>query len=297
MNTYGDKIKQLRKENNLTQAELGEKLFVTSQAVSKWENGLSEPDLNSMKKMCELFNVSMDEFLEISNDRQSVATSAVPTSSSEEKTTSIAKDFSPQRVIEGYCEECNKALYAGEYEVVSESKRQDDATRCVQHIYCKDCAAKLDEQRRIPEQTKQKNELRAEKERAGKSFVLGGFAAAIVLISFFITYTSQRETIWLWLSPVAAYCVLTFIVQLFIPDSVVFDIMEFFTKSFRMPGIIFSLDLNGIISFICIKLVFGIISGMLSLFVFLIGVAISFVVSAFAFPFEISKYVKKYKNI
>ena len=73
--------------------------------------------------------------------------------------------------------------------------------------------------------------------------------------------------------------------------------MEFFTKSFRMPGIIFSLDLNGIISFICIKLVFGIISGMLSLFVFLTGVAISFVVSAFAFPFEISKYVKKYKNI
>ena len=66
---YGQKISDLRKENKLTQAELGNKLNVTAQAVSKWENGLSEPDIESIKKMCELFNVSVDEFLGVSKKK------------------------------------------------------------------------------------------------------------------------------------------------------------------------------------------------------------------------------------
>ena len=63
---YGSKIAELRKSNNLTQAELGAKLNVTAQAVSKWENGLSEPDIDSIKKLCELFSVSVDQFLDFS---------------------------------------------------------------------------------------------------------------------------------------------------------------------------------------------------------------------------------------
>lgn len=47
---YGQKIAELRKKADMTQAELGESLNVTSQAVSKWENGLSEPDLGTINK-------------------------------------------------------------------------------------------------------------------------------------------------------------------------------------------------------------------------------------------------------
>ena len=60
----GQKIASLRKENNFTQAELGAKLNLTAQAESKWENGLSEPDLESVKKLCEIFGVSVSSFLE-----------------------------------------------------------------------------------------------------------------------------------------------------------------------------------------------------------------------------------------
>ena len=60
---YGQKIAELRKSNNLTQAELGAKLNITAQAVSKWENNLSEPDIDSIRRMCEMFNISVDEFL------------------------------------------------------------------------------------------------------------------------------------------------------------------------------------------------------------------------------------------
>ena len=45
---YGQKIAELRKSNKLTQAELGTKLNVTAQAISKWENNLSEPDIDSI---------------------------------------------------------------------------------------------------------------------------------------------------------------------------------------------------------------------------------------------------------
>ena len=60
---YGQRIAELRKKKNLTQAELGAKLNVTAQAISKWENNLSEPDLESIKMLCELFEISVDTFL------------------------------------------------------------------------------------------------------------------------------------------------------------------------------------------------------------------------------------------
>lgn len=295
MNMYGDKIKQLRKENNLTQAELGEKLFVTSQAVSKWENGLSEPDLNSMKKMCELFNVSMDEFLEIENNRQN---DEVKQKSITHDADNFSKqiDISPPKVIEGYCEKCKIPLHAGEYEVVSESKSCGRIKRHIQHVYCKACSQELDEQRKAEETRIQQQRISKEKKLAKTSYIVGGIFALIAFFAFMLAYSKTGEKIWLWISPISAYCILSFVIQLFMPDSVVFDILCFFIKSFKMPGVIFSLSLSGIVSLICIKICFGIISGLLSIFVFLFGLAIAFVVSAFAFPFTTIKYIKKYKK-
>lgn len=42
---FGDFIKKLRKEKGLTQKELGDKLNITDKAISKWEIGLSFPDI------------------------------------------------------------------------------------------------------------------------------------------------------------------------------------------------------------------------------------------------------------
>lgn len=61
---YSEKIKKLRKENNLTQSELAEKLFVTRQAVSLWEKGKVEPSKDSLILIKELFGISVDEWLE-----------------------------------------------------------------------------------------------------------------------------------------------------------------------------------------------------------------------------------------
>lgn len=57
-------IKQLRKDNNLTQKEFAEFFGVTYQAVSKWENGQNMPDISILKEICDKFNVDINEILD-----------------------------------------------------------------------------------------------------------------------------------------------------------------------------------------------------------------------------------------
>lgn len=54
---------KLRKEKNLSQEEVADKLNVTRQTVSKWETGQSTPDFDKIKPICELFEISADELL------------------------------------------------------------------------------------------------------------------------------------------------------------------------------------------------------------------------------------------
>ena len=61
--TIGERIKQLRKKNDLTQEKLADYLCVSYQAVSKWECGLSSPDLGLIVPLAKLLNVTTDELL------------------------------------------------------------------------------------------------------------------------------------------------------------------------------------------------------------------------------------------
>lgn len=61
--TLGEIISSLRKEKNMTQNDLAEKMNVTDKAVSKWERNLSCPDVNSIPKLAEILGVSVEELL------------------------------------------------------------------------------------------------------------------------------------------------------------------------------------------------------------------------------------------
>ena len=63
MKTLGTKIAEYRKLKKMTQEELATKLNVSSQAVSKWENDLSIPDLPILIELSDIFNVSLDELI------------------------------------------------------------------------------------------------------------------------------------------------------------------------------------------------------------------------------------------
>ena len=49
----------------MTQAELAERMGVTDKAVSKWERDISFPDINTIPKLAEIFNVSVDELMQV----------------------------------------------------------------------------------------------------------------------------------------------------------------------------------------------------------------------------------------
>ncbi len=59
----GEKIRLLRKKNDVTQDRLAEHLGVTPQAVSRWESGVCYPDMNALPAIADYFSVSMDELL------------------------------------------------------------------------------------------------------------------------------------------------------------------------------------------------------------------------------------------
>lgn len=62
-NTLGSRIAALRKEKGLTQEELAEKIGVSSQAVSKWENDLSCPDIMLLPSLAKTFDTTVDLLL------------------------------------------------------------------------------------------------------------------------------------------------------------------------------------------------------------------------------------------
>ncbi len=61
--TFSNNLKQLRKKMQLSQEQLAEKLGITTQAVSKWECGLSYPDIDLLPVLADLFGVSIDTLL------------------------------------------------------------------------------------------------------------------------------------------------------------------------------------------------------------------------------------------
>ena len=60
-------IKKIRLENNLTQKEFADKLGVTYQAVSKWENAKNIPDISILKEIKKLYNIDLDDLLDGEN--------------------------------------------------------------------------------------------------------------------------------------------------------------------------------------------------------------------------------------
>ncbi len=68
--TLGRMISFLRKEKGMTQLELAEKMCVTDKAVFKWERDISFPDINSILKLAEIFDVSVDDLMKAKTENK-----------------------------------------------------------------------------------------------------------------------------------------------------------------------------------------------------------------------------------
>ena len=61
--SFGTRLARLRKEHDYTQNDIADKVGVTSQAVSKWENDQASPDIDIIVKLADLYDITTDELL------------------------------------------------------------------------------------------------------------------------------------------------------------------------------------------------------------------------------------------
>ena len=67
MRIFGERLKEIRKDHGHTQNDLASYLGFSVSTVRKWEQGLAEPDLNTLKRICTLYSVSSDFLLALTN--------------------------------------------------------------------------------------------------------------------------------------------------------------------------------------------------------------------------------------
>lgn len=72
--TFGQRFSNLRKKQGLKQEDIANKVNVTAQAVSKWENDLSAPDISILPTLADILNVTLDELL----GREIIETKIIP---------------------------------------------------------------------------------------------------------------------------------------------------------------------------------------------------------------------------
>ena len=66
----GKKLAKYRKENNMTQDDLADKLFVTRQLISKWEKGIGVPSLDVVIELSKIFKVSIEDLLCLNDEEE-----------------------------------------------------------------------------------------------------------------------------------------------------------------------------------------------------------------------------------
>lgn len=72
MNHYklGNHIYNLRVARSLTQKDIAEKLSISDKAISKWENGTSQPSVYNLQKLADIFDITLEELLKVSKEKQ-----------------------------------------------------------------------------------------------------------------------------------------------------------------------------------------------------------------------------------
>ncbi len=275
MENLGQTITDYRKKFNLTQKDLGEKLNVSPQAVSKWENGQAEPDASTIIKLCEIFKISTDELLGNTPPAEEVAATAVAEAPAPQPQI-VRETVVEQKIINGYCERCKKPVGPNEY-VVTHSGRGGH----YQHIYCNKCKAEMDASDR-------RHAYSSHKSATVKSIIWGAVAGVIALVLALVallvgdpTFPKAAAVV---IAVIAGVAFFSFVMQMFW-DGVVNDMFFFFLKSFKMPGVIFTLDLDGIIFLLLVKIGGAILGVFLSVIFFLIGMLITPLGSILILPF------------
>ena len=280
----GEKIKELRINNKMTQKDLAEKLYVTAQAVSRWENGEVEPSLSTIVEIAKIFNVSTDELLNLNVGKEEKVPAVV-----------VEKEYvyteAPKQHL-ALCETCNKPIFDSKDLVRINIKTGSK-------IICKYCYEKEQEQEKIKMERKLKEGIEKGNKRRIRSFIFGGLLSVIPLIA---TINSISNGIDDFLAGVfLTYMVFAFVSSLILNNTFIndlfLDICSWGMVTF--PGLIWEFSLDGFLWLIGMKILFWLLGILFGLICCVFAIIISSIISIFVYPFALIKNIKKpnYVNV
>ncbi|MER0281323.1 helix-turn-helix domain-containing protein [Clostridioides sp. GD02377] len=102
---FGENLKRLRKERNLSQEQLSEMLNVSRQAISKWESNKTYPDIENLMLLRNIFNIALDDLLFDENKdkiEDVIKSSKLPTNSTNYDEDELEDELSDNFMIGGF---------------------------------------------------------------------------------------------------------------------------------------------------------------------------------------------------
>ncbi len=284
--TLGKKLSNYRKNLGWTQQQLGDHLNLSPQAISKWENNLAEPDLTTLKSLATLYNVSVDELLDTSDEQENVPE---PASEDKPETDNTAEEIKKLQdtVPIAFCKKCGMGITL---------KTLGTRTPVVM---CKSCVEKARVEK-AQEKRKDEAKVRAVQSKLTNkkrtSLIVASIATVAYCIAFLILILAHYSTPLLIAGLALIYPVFAFVALLFY-DTPVSDVLDYMlTSSITWPGLIFTFDLDGIIWLISMKLLFAVISFFFGILCALLGIALGLLIAPFVFPFTLVKFNNDIKN-
>lgn len=284
--TFGEKLKKLRLSKGYTQKDLADKLNVTFQTISKWENNTNEPDFTTLKEISKIFSCSIEYLFSDDEEENKVQTIV--------KADSEKIEQQPIKRVINKCRYCKKDIYEGDLthqiEEMTSSGKKEILT------ICDSCFQKEEEKNKKKLEAIQKTLKEPiptykhgviSERNDSKSLQLGigiGIAAVIIAIIYFVCNVSKYGVIWAVFGPIiTGYVVLATVYCISSSSFIGTTFVSIASWSIRFPGIIFSFDLDGIAFLIAMKLLFAILGFMISIFAFLLAFFIAAIISVFAF--------------
>jgi len=275
----GRAVYHLRKQKGWTQQELGKKLNVSYQAVSKWEKDLSQPDFGTIATLCALFAITLDDFNALCEGG------------------SVAKSYQPVGAAANLGN--RPAQGAGAQEQQAFQPEQTTCALCRRHvqeqeiyqrsplIVCQTCQAR--KTREMQELNQMQAQAGMEQKGRGKRrlrlilLLSAGIAVALFLL---LLWASGLEEI--GSSLLLAYIAFSFSFQIGCGNFILDLVSGSFGRGFAMPGVIFSLDLDSILFALAYKLIVApLIALLLSIAIAIGGLLLALIISPLSFPFAL----------
>ena len=265
----GEKIKQLRMEKGLTQKELADQLYVTAQAVSRWENNEVEPSVATLTSLSKILGVSVGELVGESAPQPQVV---------------VKKEvvYKEQKPVLAVCEKCNKPIYEAT-DIVREKSYDGSSI-----VRCKKCDIKY-------KQSIHQSKVSYGVSQRTKAFVWGAIATvAALILSIVLASTGVWDSTTTIVAIVASIALFPFISCLFLKNNFIGNMVEAVASwgYITFPGLIFTLDLDGILWLITVKITFWLIGVIIGTLCTILAVLLGMALSIFVYPFALAKNIR-----